>query len=58
MQLSQSLIQIIHIWNTLVGTILFGLLIGVSSKIKTFITNGGEAAGYGESLLYIQLKKK
>ncbi|CAO3667918.1 unnamed protein product [Rhizopus stolonifer] len=47
MPLTQRLIQIIHIWNTLVGTILFGLLIGVSSKIKTFITNGGEAAGYG-----------
>ncbi|KAI9252127.1 hypothetical protein BY458DRAFT_523137 [Sporodiniella umbellata] len=47
MKLFLSLIQIIHIWNTLVGVILFGLLVGVSSKIKTFVINGGEAAGYG-----------
>lgn len=51
-----SLIQIIHIWNTLIGVILFGLLIGTSSKIKVFITNGALIAGYGGFFLFF-LKK-
>lgn len=41
-------IQVIHFWNALVGWILFGLLIGVSTQIRSFINNGSVLAGFGE----------
>ncbi|KAI8643017.1 hypothetical protein BD408DRAFT_442901 [Parasitella parasitica] len=41
------LIQVIHVWNALVGLILFGLLVGVSDQIRYFINNGSVLAGFG-----------
>ncbi|KAI8980255.1 hypothetical protein BDB01DRAFT_851861 [Pilobolus umbonatus] len=41
------LIQIVHIWNTLIGIILFALLVSVSNHIALFITEGAVLAGYG-----------
>ncbi|CEG66522.1 hypothetical protein RMATCC62417_03085 [Rhizopus microsporus] len=42
-----SLIQVIHIWNSLIGVILFALLLAVTSKVKYFVSSGAEIAGYG-----------
>ncbi|KAI8343799.1 hypothetical protein EDC96DRAFT_329974 [Choanephora cucurbitarum] len=41
------LIQVLHIWNSLIGVILFSLLIGTAKNIKVFITGGAEIAGFG-----------
>lgn len=48
---SLHLIQWIHIWNSIIGLVLFGTLIGVSSNIKTFIDNGSKLAGFGKIFL-------
>ncbi|KAI8145858.1 hypothetical protein BJV82DRAFT_602495 [Fennellomyces sp. T-0311] len=40
-------IQLIHIWNATMGIILFGLLVGVATTIRSFISNGSELAGFG-----------
>ncbi|KAI9473995.1 MAG: hypothetical protein EXX96DRAFT_610842 [Benjaminiella poitrasii] len=44
---SLHLIQLLHIWNAIIGAILLGLLSGVSSFIKWFINNGSAIAGFG-----------
>ncbi|KAI9474875.1 hypothetical protein BDB00DRAFT_793396 [Zychaea mexicana] len=40
-------IQLVHLWNVVMGIILFGLNIGVAVKIRSFISNGSEMAGFG-----------
>lgn len=45
---SLHLIQLVHIFNTVVGVILFGLLVGVSTNIRTFINEGSVIAGFGK----------
>lgn len=45
---SLHLIQWIHIWNTMIGVVVFGTLIGVSKNIKLFIDNGSKLAGFGK----------
>ncbi|KAI8979404.1 hypothetical protein BDF20DRAFT_869314 [Mycotypha africana] len=40
-------IQLLHIWNATIGLVLFGLLVGVSTAIRSFIDNGASAAGFG-----------
>ncbi|KAI7888018.1 uncharacterized protein EV154DRAFT_566819 [Mucor mucedo] len=44
---SLHLIQWIHIWNTMIGVVVFGTLIGVSKNIKVFIDSGSKLAGFG-----------
>ncbi|CAO3614566.1 unnamed protein product [Mucor hiemalis] len=44
---SLHLIQWLHLSNAVIGVIVFGLLVGISSNIKTFINNGSVLAGFG-----------
>lgn len=46
--MSLHLIQLVHIFNAVIGVILFGLLVGVSSNIRTFINEGSVLAGFGK----------
>ncbi|KAI7857919.1 hypothetical protein BDC45DRAFT_565817 [Circinella umbellata] len=40
-------IQLIHMFNSVMGIILFGLLIGVATSIRSFVSNGAQLAGFG-----------
>lgn len=42
-------IQWLHLWNMVIGYTLFGILVTISSNIKTFIDNGSVLAGFGKS---------